>query len=62
MEKIQGIFDNLETMHRQSWVDGELRREWPAIACEDMAQTLQLWERNILEKPWGSYPNLPRPK
>ena len=61
MQKIEGIFDNQDTMQRESWVAGELRAMWPAIACEDMAQTLVPWERTILEKPWGSYPNLPRP-
>jgi Sir2 family len=61
MQKIEGIFDNQDTMQRESWVAGELRAQWPAIACEDMAQTLLPWERRVLEKPWGSYPNLPRP-
>ena len=61
MHKLEGIFDNQESMHRESWVAGQLKHQWPAIACEDMAQTLQLWERGILEKPWGSYPNPPRP-
>ena len=61
MQKIEGIFDNQDTMQRESWVAGELKAMWPAIACEDMAQTLVPWERTILEKPWGSYPNLPRP-
>jgi hypothetical protein len=28
--------------------------------CEDMTQTLIPWEREILEKPWGSYPNPPK--
>ena len=46
MEKLLNrIFDNRETMQRESWVNGELRGHWPAIACEDMAQTLQYWER-----------------
>ena len=59
MQKIEGIFDNQETMQRESWVSGELRAHWPAIACEDMAQTLVPWERRVLEKPWGFYPNPP---
>jgi len=59
MQKIEGIFDNQETMQRESWVAGELRAHWPAIACEDMAQTLVPWERRVLEKPWGFYPNPP---
>lgn len=61
MQKVDGIFDNQDTMQRESWVGGELKAKWPAIACEDMAQTLQHWERRVLEKPWGSYPNPPRP-
>jgi hypothetical protein len=61
MQKVEGIFDNQDTMQRESWVAGELRAHWPAIACEDMAQTLSQWERRVLEKPWGSYPNPPIP-
>ena len=57
MQKLDGIFDNKETMQRESWVNGELKAQWPAIACEDMAQTLQRWERSVLERPWGSYPD-----
>jgi len=60
MDKRNGIFDNQETMQRESWVAGELRGQWPAIACEDMSQTLQHWERRVLEQPWGFYPDLPR--
>ena len=60
MQKLEGIFDNQETMHRESWVAGERRAQWPAIACEDMAQTLLQWERTVLEKPWGFYPSAPR--
>ena len=60
MQKLEGIFDSQETMHRESWVAGERRAQWPAIACEDMAQTLLQWERTVLEKPWGFYPSPPR--
>jgi hypothetical protein len=60
--RIEGIFDNRKEMQRESWVNGELRAKWPAIACEDMDQTLQSWERRILEKPWGTYPNPPSSK
>ena len=60
MQKLEGIFDNQETMHRESWVAGERRAQWPAIACEDMAQTLLPWERTVLEKLWGFYPSPPR--
>ena len=60
MKELDGIFDNRETMQREAWVTGELRSKWPAIACEDMSQTMQHWERNVLEKPWGYYPDLPR--
>lgn len=59
MDKIDGIFDNRKAMQRESWVKGELKATWPAIACEDMDQTLQSWERRILEAPWGTYPNPP---
>jgi hypothetical protein len=61
MQKVEGIFDNRRTMQRESWVAGELRAHWPAIACEDMAQTWLPWERRVLEKPWGSYPDVPVP-
>ena len=59
MKKIEGIFDNRKLMQRESWVAGELKASWPAIACEDMSQTLQQWERRVLEHPWGHYPNPP---
>jgi hypothetical protein len=60
MQKLEGIFDNREEMQRESWVNGELRAKWPAIACEDMDQTLTSWERRVLEQPWGFYPEPPR--
>ena len=59
MQKVEGIFDNRDAMQRESWVKGELKAQWPAIACADMKQTLTSWERRVLEKPWGYYPNPP---
>lgn len=59
MKRLEGIFDNRKAMRRESWVKGELKAHWPAIACEDMDQTLQAWERRILTEPWGHYPNPP---
>jgi len=59
MQKVEGIFDNRDAMQRESWVKGELKAQWPAIACADMNQTLTSWERRVLEKPWGYYPNPP---
>ena len=60
MRKLNGVFDNRETMQREAWSDGEIAATWPAVMCEDMTQTLIPWEREILEKPWGSYPNPPK--
>ena len=60
MRKLNGVFDNRETMQREAWSDGEVAAMWPAALCEDVTQTLVPWEREILEKPWGSYPNPPR--
>jgi len=62
MQKVEGIFDNRDAMQRESWVKGELKAQWPAIACADMNQTLTSWERRVLEKPWGYYPNPPPAK
>ena len=59
MQKPNGIFDNRDTMQRESWMGGELMGQWPARACGDMSQTLQDWERRVLEKPWGVYPDRP---
>lgn len=59
MQKLNGVFDNRQTMQREAWTDGELAGQWPAVMCENMTQTLMPWELRILEKPWGSYP--PRP-
>lgn len=56
MPKLNGVFDNQETMQREAWTDGELAGQWPAAMCEDVTQTLMPWERKVLEKPWGSYP------
>jgi hypothetical protein len=59
MQKVEGIFDNRATMQRESWVKGEPKAHWPAIACADMNQTLTSWERRVLERPWGYYPDPP---
>lgn len=56
MQKLNGIFDNRETMQREAWTDGELAGQWPAAMCADVTQTLMPWEIRVLEKPWGSYP------
>jgi hypothetical protein len=59
MQKLNGVFDNRETMQREAWTNGELAGRWPAAMCTDMRQTLTKWERKVLEKPWGAYPNPP---
>jgi hypothetical protein len=59
MPKLNGVFDNRETMQREAWIDGEVAALWPSLACEDMAQTMLPWERKVLEKPWGHYPDPP---
>jgi hypothetical protein len=56
---LNGVFDNRETMQREAWTKGELMGQWPAIRCGDVTQTTAPWERDMLEKPCGSYP--PRP-
>ena len=56
MQKLNGVFDNRETMQREAWTDGELAGQWPAAMCGDVTQTLMPWEIRVLEKPWGSYP------
>ena len=60
MQKLNGVFDNRETMQREAWADGKLAGRWPAAMCTDMRQTLTQWERKVLEEPWGFYPNPPR--
>jgi len=59
---LNGVFDNRDTMQREAWIDGEMAAQWPAAMCEDMTQTLLPWEREVLEKPWGFYPNPPHAK
>ena len=59
MHKPNGIFDNQETMQREAWTDGKRAGQWPAAMCTDSRQTLTKWERKVLEKPWGAYPNPP---
>ena len=56
MQKLNGVFDNRDTMQREAWIDGEMAVQWPAAMCEDMTQTLLPWEREVLEKPWGLLP------
>ena len=60
MQKLDGIFDNPDTMERESWTKGRLAGRWPVIRCGNLTQTTPLWERDMLEKPWGSYPPAPR--
>jgi hypothetical protein len=60
MQKLNGVFDNRDTMQREAWIDGEVAGQWPAAMCGNMTQTLRLWELKVLEEPWGFYPNLPR--
>lgn len=60
MQKLNGVFDNRETMQRESWIDGEMAGQWPAAMCDGVLQTLMPWERKALEKPWGFYPSPPR--
>ena len=59
MQKLNGIFDNVDTMQREAWSNGELAGHWPAAMCTDTRQTLTKWERRVLEKPWGTYPHPP---
>lgn len=60
MKKLNGVFDNRQTMQRECWIKGELAGQWPAAMCEDMTQTLFPWERKALEERWGFYPSPPR--
>jgi hypothetical protein len=57
---INGIFDNREKMQREAWTGGKIAGRWPAAMCTDSRQTLTKWERKVLEKHWGSYPDVPR--
>jgi hypothetical protein len=59
MQKLNGIFDNRETLQREAWTKGELMGQWPATRCGDVKQTTAPWERDMLAKPWGSYPLRP---
>jgi hypothetical protein len=58
--KINGVFDNRETMQREAWVDGELAGQWPAAMCASGLETVMPWERKALEQPWGSHQNPPK--
>ena len=60
MRKLNGIFDNRDTMQREAWIDGELVGQWPAAMCDSALQTLTPWERKVLEEPRGFYPSPPR--
>ena len=57
MEKLNGVFDNQETMQREAWIDGEMAGQWPAAMCGSTVQAVMPWERQALEKLWGAYPN-----
>jgi len=57
MRKLDGIFDNLDTMERESWTKGRLMGHWPAARCGDTTQATAPWERDMVVKPWGSYPS-----
>lgn len=59
MQKLNGVFDNRETMQREAWIDGEIAGQWPAAMCGNVAQTVMPWERKALEKLWGAHPNPP---
>jgi len=59
MQKLNDVFDNLDTMQREAWTNGELSGQWPAAMCTDGIQTLTAWERRVLEKPWGTYSSRP---
>ncbi len=62
MRKLNGVFDNRETMQREAWSDGEIAAMWPAVMCEDMTQTLIPWERQILRSPGVPTPIRPKPR
>jgi len=47
-------------MQREAWIDGELAGQWPAAMCGNVVQTVMPWERQALEKLWGSHPNPPK--
>ena len=62
MQKLNGVFDNRDTMQREAWADGVLAGQWHAATCATFlgADTLMPWERRALEQPWGFYPSPPR--
>jgi hypothetical protein len=60
MQKLNGIFDNRETMQREAWAEGEIAGQWPAAMCAVGINTMMPWERKVLEEPWGFYPDTPR--
>jgi len=59
MQELTGVFDNLDTMRREAWIEGKKASEWPATWCANGLVTVMPWERKVLEQPWGSYPNPP---
>ena len=59
MKTLNGTFDNKDTMQREAWSKGRQTGQWPAARCGNVTQTTAPWERDMLVKPWGSYP--PRP-
>lgn len=60
-QKLNGVFDNRQTMQREAWIDGEIAAQWPSAMCATFigVETLMPWERKALEEPWGAYPNPP---
>ena len=59
MHKLNGVFDNRETMQREAWIDGEIAGQWPAAMCNSGMDTVTPWERKALERPWGSFRDPP---
>ena len=61
MQKLNGVFDNRETMQREVWIDGAIAGRWHAAMCATYlgVDTLMPWQRRALEQPWGFYPNSP---
>lgn len=58
--KLEGVFDNRETMRREAWINGQLAAQWLSTMCGAQTANVMEWERNALEAPWGHYPNPPK--
>ena len=60
--KLNGVFDNRETMRREAWINGQLAAQWLSTVCgtQTLGETAMEWERKALEAPWGYYPNPPK--